>query len=176
MSGYDPRTGWTHFTSSKVSRYHRAVDGQPEDLDERLGATNLDWYWDASGGLHVHCDDGRLWEILSGQPSTFSSAAPADPKNEPEWLSVTDMGAALANPPLASSTVLKLLRQAGLLQRTEGRDVPTERAHGLYEERPAAAHWASRYPQPKPGAVQRRWVYDVLVQLRQRNDDDGAGR
>lgn len=172
MSGYDPRTGWTHFTSTKVGRYHRPVEGQPEDLDGRLAATGLDWYWDASGGVHVHCDDARLWEILSGQASTFSSATPGDPKDEPEWLSVTDIGAALANPPLASSTVLRLLRETGLLQRKEGRDLPTERARGLYEERPAVEHQASRYPQPKPGAVQRRWAYDVLEQLRGLSQDD----
>lgn len=169
MSGYNPRTGWTHFTSTKVSRYHRAIDGQPGDLAERLTAIGADWYWDASGGLHVRCDEGRLWEILSGKPSTFTSATEADPKDEEEWINVTDIGAALAEPPLGTSTVLRLLRDAGLLQRKDGRDAPTEAALGLFEERPVEGHRSSRFPsRPSPGTVQRRWAYRVLVMLRER--------
>jgi hypothetical protein len=169
MSGYDPHTGWTHFTSTKVSRYHRAIEGQPDDLTARLNAIGADWYCDASGGLHVRCDDGQLWEILSGKPSTFTSATETDPKDEEEWINVTDIGAALAVPPLGTSTVLRLLREAGLLQRKDGRDVPTEAAVGLFEERPVEGHRASRFPsRPSPGAVQRRWAYRVLVMLRER--------
>lgn len=177
MSGYNPRTGWTHFTSTKVSRYYRTIDGQPDDLEERLTAIGADWYWDASGGLHVRCDDGRLWEILSGKPSTFTSATETDPKDEEEWINVTDIGVALAEPPLGTSTVLRLLREAGLLARKEGRDVPTEAALGLFDERPVAGHQASRFA-ARPGAstVQRRWAYRVLVMLRQKTSGASTDR
>lgn len=167
MSGYDPQTGWTHFTSTKVRRYLRHIDGQSDDLDARLSTSGLDWYWDAHGGLHVCCDDGKLWEILSGRPATFSSATETDPRDKEEWINVTDIGAALATPPLATSSVLRLLREAGLLQRIDGRDVPTEAAQGLFDERAVGGNWSSRFRgRTKANAVQRRWTYRVLVMLR----------
>jgi hypothetical protein len=170
MSGYNPITGWTHFTATKVQRYYRRVEGRADDLDERIAATGIDYYWDASGGLHVHCDDGRLWEILSGQPATFTSASPADPRDHEEWINVTDIGATLATPPLAVSTVLRLLREEGLLRRVDGRDVPTEAARGLFEEREVGDNWSSRFQRgPKPGVIQRRWSYQVLSRLRTRH-------
>lgn len=176
MSGYDPRTGWTHFTSTKVSRYHRRVDGQPDELDERLAATGLDSFWDAAGGLHVRCDDGRLWEILSGQPATFSSATPKDPKNETEWLTATDVGAALADPPLPPATVLRLLREAGFLQRSDGRDVVTKKADGLFEERSLGDNWSSRFNEKGKAAaeaVQRRSAFKVVEELQAKLGDSG---
>lgn len=178
MSGYDPRTGWTHFTSTKVSRYYRIIEGHPDEIDARLNAIGADWYWDASGGLHVRYDDGRLWEILSGRPATFASATENDPKDAEEWINVTDIGAALAEPPLGTSTVLRLLREAGLLSRKEGRDAPTDAARGLFEERPVEGHEASRFAsRPGSSRVQRRWSYKVLVILRERlaEVERGAG-
>jgi hypothetical protein len=163
MSGFNPATGWTHFTPTKVTRYWRSVDGQPDRIDGRLTDLGLPFYWDASGGLHAHCTEGRLWEILSGRPDTRqSSDSSVSDSYEPEWISITDLGAAFATP-LATSTVLKLLRQEGLLERTNGRDIPTTAAVGLYEERTAIP--TGRF-KSEPGAIQRRWAYNVLVQLR----------
>lgn len=168
MSGYNPQTGWTHFTPTKASRFWRRVDGQPDNLDARLDATGLDWYYDATGGIHVRCDDGRLWNILSGMPATRTSASPDDPADQTEWVSVTDIGAAVAVPALGTSTVLRLLRDEGLLHRVDGKDQPTEAASGLFDERPVGDNnHAARFPR-KPGAVQRRWAYPVLARLRDR--------
>lgn len=159
-SGYDGRTGWTHCTPSKVQRYHRRVEGQADVLDERLRTAGVDHYWDQSGGLHVHCDEGRLWELLSGDPSTWGKAEEVG--YETEWVSVTDIGENL-DPHRSASAVLAELRRAGLLERRGGKDTPTTGAEGLYEERPAEP--TGRFPS-KPGAVQRRWAFSVLQQLR----------
>lgn len=171
MSGYDPSTGWTHFTPLKVDRYFRAIEGQSNSLQERLVATALDWYWDASGGIHVHCDDGRLWEILSGLPATRSSARPGYPLDEREWISVTDLGE-VVEPPLASSTVLRCLREEGLLVRVDGRDVPSPAAEGLFRERPIEAG-SGRFRRDSAGKLQRLWSYEVLTRLRTRLAADG---
>jgi len=166
------RTGWSHFTSTKVRRYTRSISGQPGDVGERLAAAGLDWYWDAVGGLHAHCDEARLWEILSGEPAAFGVAAADAVGGEPEWISVTDIGA-IADPPMKSSTVLALLRKEGLLKRVAGKDVPTEAARGLYAERDVSESRSSRFP-PSANTVQRRWQYAVLARLR--HQQDGSGR
>jgi hypothetical protein len=171
MSGFDPATGWTHFTPTKVARYARSVQGRSNEVDVRLSQLDLEYYWDAVGGLHAHCAEGRLWEILSGQPDTFPpSQVLAGTECEQEWISVTDLGA-VTHPPLGTSTVLKLLRDEGLIARVHGNDVPTDAAKGLYQEREATS--TGRFPSA-PGAVQRRWSYRVLTRLRRRSSDNDA--
>lgn len=160
MSGYDSATGWTHWTPTKWRRYWRSIDGAPDLVEDRLEATEVAYYWDASGGLHALCDEARLWELLSGEPATRGHDT--SPGSATEWLSVTDIGANF-DPPLGSSAVLARLRRAGLLERVDGHDQPSAAAEGLFEERPASA--TGRFPS-KPGAVQRRWAFAVLEQLR----------
>jgi hypothetical protein len=171
MSGYDDQTGLTQFTGTKIRRYWRPIEGQPDDPEERLAATGLDWFRDAHGGLCVRCDPGRLWTILSGLPSRESPEPPVtDPQTE--WLNVTTIGVNLGPPSLAPSSVAKLLRHAGLLQRVNGKDVPTGSAKGLYHERPLGQDgWSSAFPpknsEPPPSdRVQRLWAFEVIALLK----------
>jgi hypothetical protein len=171
MSGYDDRTGFTHFTGTKIHRYWRPVPGLPDDPEERLAATGLPWYRDAHGGLHVRCDSGRLWTILSGLPSRDPPEPPVtDPQTE--WLNVTNIGANLGPPSLAPSSVAKLLRRAGLLKRANGKDLPTDAATGLYHERLLGEDgWSSAFPQksgepPPPDKLQRLWAFEVIALLK----------
>lgn len=162
LSGYDPATGWTHFTPMKWHRYLRPIEGQPLDIEDRLTAARRDYYWDAANGLHVRCDESDLWEILSGQPATWGrESPPVAPKAE--WLSVSDIGANF-DPPKSASAVLALLRRTGFLERIDGKDVPTQAALGLFEERDIERGTA-RFP-ARPGARQRRWAFPVLATLR----------
>ncbi|MAT06402.1 MAG: hypothetical protein CL424_15295 [Acidimicrobiaceae bacterium] len=162
---FDPATGWTRLLANQVARYARRVDGRPDSVDERLEASGVDYYWDVYGGLHARCTSGRLWELLSGQPSKYD-----DEVSEPtdtEWIRVTDLGAVF-EPVASTSTVLKLLREEGLLERRDRKDWPTQAAAGLYieiEPVPAAG-----IPQ-RPGAVQRLWSYEVVVRLRARRSE-----
>jgi hypothetical protein len=174
MSGYDPHAGWTHFTPLKLGRYFRAVDGQSNILDTRLDDSGLDWYRDVAGGIHVHCDDGRLWEVLSGLPATRSSARPDDPLDAQEWINVTDVGQVM-EPPLPTSTVLRYLREEGLLLRVDGKDVPSPAAEGLFEER-LITTGSGRFGSDAVGKTQRRWSYEVLARIRRRalNDVDNS--
>lgn len=160
MSGYDSATGWTHWIPSKWRRYWRPIEGAPQLIEDGLEAADLPYYWDASGGLHVRCDEASLWELLSGEPATRGHDA--SPGTATEWLSVTDIGANF-DPPLATSAVLARLRSAGILERVDGQDRPSAAAHGLFEERAASA--TKRFPS-KPGSVQRRWAFAVLERLR----------
>ncbi len=160
MSGYDSKTGWTHFTPSKWRRYIRSAIGSRSEIETLFDGAKVEFYWDASDGIHAHCDEAFLWEILSGEPAIFGVRG--DPLEQTEWLSVTDLGANFV-PPRASSTVLASLRRIGMLERIEGKDVPTSNAQGLYEERLAGE--TVRF-ESRPGAIQRRWAFAVLQLLR----------
>jgi len=163
MSGYDDKTGWTHFTTSKWHRYIRSEIVSRSEIETRFDGAEVEFYWDASDGIHAHCDEAFLWEILSGEPAVFGVRS--DPQEQTEWLSVTDLGANFV-PPRASSTVLASLRRIGMLERTNGKNVPTSKAQGLYEERPAGE--TVRF-ESRPGAIQRRWAFAVLELL---SDED----
>lgn len=167
MSGYDSETGWTHFTPIKWRRYLRPLEGQSLDIEERLAAARRDYYWDAADGLHVRCDEAELWEILSGQRATWGRERRRS-TSEAEWLSVTDIGANF-DPPKSASAVLALLRRAGFLERVGGKDVPTQRSIGLFEERDVEGG-AARL-RAGPGARQRRWAFAVLATLRESATD-----
>lgn len=160
---YEPSTGWTRLTGRQVGRYARVVEDLPNDLDERLVASGLDHYWDTYGSLHARCMPSELWVLLSGQPSRFDDPDPSEP-TEQQWISVTELGAVFT-PVAATSSVLKLLREEGLLERKDGKDYPTPEAEGLYMERLAAPAGGREL---KPGTVQRLWSYEVLVRLRAR--------
>jgi hypothetical protein len=160
---YEPSTGWTRLTGRQVERYARRVDGLSDDLDERLDVSGLAHYWDTHGNLHARCMPGELWVLLNGEQSRFDDPDPTEPVDQ-QWISVTDLGAVF-DPAAPPSTVLKMLREEGLLERFAGKDRPTPQADGLYMERPASPV-AGR--DLKPGAVQRLWSYDVLVKLRAR--------
>jgi hypothetical protein len=159
MSGYDPRSGWTHLTPTALHRYWNPHDDS-DSVTQRLETHELSYYWDAAGGIHAHCAQATLYEALTGEVA--SRGRVATPGTETEWISVTDLGANF-DPRLSTSAVLSRLRAAGLLTRTDRRDVPTDAAIGLYEERPAEQ--SGRFP-PKPGAVQRRWAFEVLGRIR----------
>ncbi len=168
MSGYNVLTGWTHFTGTKVDRYYRDIPEWFESIEARCEDAEVPYFWDATGGLHAGCSEGRLWELLSGRPATRGLGDPEDvDPTQLEFISVTDLGA-VVSPPLPTSTVLKVLREEGLLARVGRTDVPTEAARGLFEEREAEP--TSRFPS-KEGSIQRRWSYEVLLRLRGRRDD-----
>jgi hypothetical protein len=150
-----------------INRYSRHVAGESDDIEVRIKQRGLDHYWDASGGLHVRCTQGELWTMLSGEVDTIFTEQGPDEETQPEWISVLDLGA-IWSPPLPTSSVLKLLRDEGLLKAQGRRSVPTEAASGLYEEREAVA--SSQFPST-PGAVQRRWSYEVVERLRERHDE-----
>jgi hypothetical protein len=122
--------------------------------------------------LHVNCTEGELWTLLSGQPDSIRTDQRPDAELSPEWISMTDLGA-IWSPPLATSSVAKLLREEGLLHTVKGKTVPTEAAEGLYHEREAES--TGRFPS-QPGAIQRRWSYEVLERLRLRHDEVAAER
>jgi hypothetical protein len=137
-----------------------------------MAQQGLPHHWDASGGLHVNCTEGELWTLLSGQPDSIRTDQRPNAGLSPEWISITDLGA-IWSPPLATSSVAKLLREEGLLHTVKGKTVPTEAAEGLYDEREAES--TVRFPS-KPGAIQRRWSYEVLERLRLRHDEVQAMR
>lgn len=172
MSGY-AENGWTSFTETRWRRYFNRLpdDAQPEGSTEpeptifaRCRRVGIGYYLGASRSLFAQCGPGRLWTILSGRPS--SSEDPLPTTADTQWLSVTDIGFALTSPELSTSAVLKLLRQAGFLERVGGKDAPTDRAADLCLERDAvrsvryAASWQS-------GTKQRVWAYAVLEALRE---------
>jgi hypothetical protein len=159
MSGYNPTTGWSHLTPSKLSRYLRPAEDGALDLASRFAVEGVELYWDAYGGLHVHCDEGRAWELLSGQPNTREVPPPGEGV---EWISVSDMGSNF-DPPLASATVLALLRKAGYLERHNGVDRPSAKAAGLYKE--VAGGPAGRFPST-PTGTRRLWAFEILESLR----------
>jgi hypothetical protein len=170
VSGYDEATGWTSFTETRWRRYFNRL---PNDVEadhpmpivfDRCRRAALDYYLGAANTLFVRCGPGRLWTLLSGLPSNTEDPAPPE---EPatQWLSVTDIGVALTDPPLPTSSVKRLLRQVGFLQRIDGEDVPTDLGRGLLHERPAvrATAYAATW---RPGIVQRVWSYAALEALR----------
>lgn len=160
MSGYDSETGWTHFTPSKWKRYLQRGISSREEVEAIFEMAAVEFYWDASDGIHAHCDEGSLWQILSGEPAVWGERN--DSQHQTEWISVTDLGANF-DPPKATNTVLALLRRIGLLDRSAGKDIPSLKANGLYQERSAGE--SVRFMN-KPGAIQRRWAYEVLGMLK----------
>jgi len=164
---YNSETGWTRLTNSQLYRYFRSVEGRSDQVERRIEDAHLDYYWDSYGGLHARCSSDGLWELLSGWPGTFGDPVLDETATEPEWISVTDLGAVFT-PAAATSTVLKLLREEGLLERLGGKDFPTAAAIGLYSE--TEAQPTSRF-EHRPGAIQRRWAYDVVARLRARRSE-----
>jgi hypothetical protein len=168
MSGYDPETGWVSFTVSRWRRYFRGSATLDSDMEPivfaRLKNAGIDYYLGSAGTLFARCNTATLWTILSGKPATFGfEEPPARPSTQ--WLSVTDIGYALTVPPLPPTGVLKLLRQAGLLERRDGEDHPTARAEGLYLDREFIP--SSRFAgKGKPKTTQRVWAYAALELLR----------
>lgn len=133
MSGFDPKTGWCHFTPTKWERYCREIEGQPEHIGDRFKQRKIPFYWDRVGGLHAKCTDGEMWEILSGRRSTWSSEMPDESLLEPEYLVVTDLGCNLT-PALSPIKTNRLLKEFGYQEKVEGVWKPTEKGKDLCME------------------------------------------
>ena len=125
MSGFNPKTGWCHFTPMKWGKYFREIEGQSEHIEARFVQRNIPFYWDRAKGLHAKCTDGQMWEILSGRESTWSSAMPDENLLEPEYLVVTDLGCNL-KPALSPIKTNRLLKEFDYQEKLEGVWKPTE--------------------------------------------------
>ncbi len=119
MSGYDQCTGWCHFTPIKLKRYYRSLEDQPDEIQKRFALRGIPVYFDHSGGLHAKCSDGKMWNILSGQPITFDSAESSTTDFDTEYLTVTDLAANLS-PKISAIKVNKLLANLGYQENAEG--------------------------------------------------------
>ena len=133
MSGFDPKTGWCHFTPMKWGKYFREVEGRSQHIEGRFVQRNIPFYWDRADGLHAKCTDGEMWEILSGRESTWSSQMPDESLLEPEYLVVTDLGCNL-KPALSPIKTNRLLKEFGYQEKLEGVWKPTEKGQELCME------------------------------------------
>ena len=62
------------------------------------------------------------------------------------------------------------MRRAGLLERANGKDIPTLAATWLYHERPLGDGWSSAFRRndepPPPDKLQRLWAFEVIALLK----------
>ena len=133
MSGFNPKTGWCHFTPMKWQKYSREVEGQSQHIEDRFVQRNIPFYWDRANGLHAKCTDGEMWEILSGRKSTWSSEMPDESLLEPEYLVVTDLGCNL-KPALSPVRTNRLLKEFDYQEKVEGVWKPTKKGKGFCME------------------------------------------
>lgn len=119
MSGFNIETGWCHFTPTKWQRYYRLIDGEPNSVEDRFKKENIAFYFDRVDGVHAKCNDGKLWTILSGQPSTFSSEQNSSGELVDEYLVVSDIAVNLT-PEISAIKVNKAIEELGL-QIKEGK-------------------------------------------------------
>lgn len=85
MSGFDKKTGIFELNESKMAHYLRVEDKTIEDntlsgfCTELFRRKGFQVIKRTIYGIHVVADDADVWEVLSGQPSTWGrSATPAN--------------------------------------------------------------------------------------------------
>ncbi len=160
----DVNDGWPFLQYRQVERYARGRFESWGHLEQQLAGAGLDYHF-TEHGLAARCSGDALYEFISGRPGRFDNGA-GEP-DQPHWIRITDLGYVFT-PPVPPATVAKLLRQEGLLERVDGRDVPTELAAGHYTER--TPEQAVRF-EARPGAVQRLWDYSIVQLLRTRRSE-----
>ncbi len=133
MSGFNPKTGWCHFTPARYKKYYQEVDGQPQYIEDRFKQRNIPFYLDKAGGFHAKCTNTEMWEILSGQKSTWVTLMPDECLFEPEYLIITDLGCNL-RPALSPIKTNRLLKEFGYQERVEGVWKPTKKGQALCME------------------------------------------
>jgi len=125
MSGYDPATSWCHFTPKKWKRYYREINGESEDIGDRLNKASIPFYWDRHGGLHTKCSEGALWTILSGQPDTHVPPKISEGSLDAEYLIISDIAINIV-PPISAIKTNKVLEKLGLQIKEDKQWLPTQ--------------------------------------------------